>query len=227
VRDAFHEELAAITDSLVEMTNLVASAMARATTALLDADLQLAESVITADETVDLLYHEIEERTFDLMVRQQPVAGDLRLVVTSLRMVSDLERMGDLALHVAKVARRRYPASAVPPVLRSTMLEMGQVAQRIVTKAGSVIASRDVNTAIQLERDDDVMDALHRQLFTALLDEHWEYGIEAAIDITLCGRYYERYADHAVSVAHRVIYLVTGEKPNMPPAPSATAPAAT
>ena len=127
MREAFHEELAAITDSLVEMTNLVASAMSRATTALLDADLQLAESVITADETVDLLYHEIEERTFDLIARQQPVASDLRLAVTSLRMVSDLERMGDLALHVAKVARRRYPASAVPPELRATLLEMGQV----------------------------------------------------------------------------------------------------
>jgi phosphate transport system protein len=211
VRDAFHEELAAITDSLVEMTNLVASAMARATTALLDADLQLAESVITADETVDLLYHEIEERTFDLMVRQQPVAGDLRLVVTSLRMVSDLERMGDLALHVAKVARRRYPASAVPPVLRATMLEMGQVAQRIVAKAGSVIAGRDLALAKELESDDDVMDGLHRKVFHVLLETDWQHGMEAAIDITLCGRYYERYADHAVSVAQRVVFLVTGE----------------
>ena len=210
MRQAFHEELSALTDSLVEMTNLVASAMSRATTALLDADLRLAESVISADETVDLLRHEVEERAFDVMARQAPVAGDLRLIVTSLRIVSDLERMGDLALHVAQVARRRYPASAVPPELRGTILEMGQVAQRIVAKAGSVIASRDVAMARELERDDDVMDSLHRQLFTVLLDEHWSHGMEAAIDITLCGRYYERYADHAVSVAHRVVYLVTG-----------------
>lgn len=210
MRQAFHEELSALTDSLVEMTNLVASAMSRATTALLDADLRLAESVISGDETVDLLRHEVEERAFDVMARQAPVAGDLRVIVTSLRIVSDLERMGDLALHVAQVARRRYPASAVPPELRGTILEMGQVAQRIVAKAGSVIASRDVAMARELERDDDVMDSLHRQLFTVLLDEHWSHGMEAAIDITLCGRYYERYADHAVSVAHRVVYLVTG-----------------
>lgn len=212
MREAFHEELDSINESLVEMTNLVASAMARATTALLDADLQLAESVITADETVDLLRGEIEERAFDVMARQQPVARDLRLMVTSLRIVADLERMGDLALHVAKVARRRYPASAIPPELRSTILEMGQVAQRIVAKAGSVIASRDLELAGELERDDDMMDALHRRLFHVLLETTWTHGMEAAIDITLCGRYYERYADHAVSVARRVIYLVTGER---------------
>ncbi len=212
MRDAFHEELDNITESLVEMTNLVASAMARGTTALLDADLQLAESVITADETVDLLRGEIEERAFDVMARQQPVAGDLRMMVTTLRMVADLERMGDLALHVAKVARRRYPNSAVPPELRSTILEMGQVAQRIVAKAGSVIAGRDLDLAKELESDDDAMDALHRRVFHVLLETEWTHGMEAAIDITLCGRYYERYADHAVSVAHRVIYLVTGER---------------
>ena len=213
MRDAFQDELESINESLVEMTGLVASAMARATTALLDADLQLAEGVISGDETVDLLRREIEERAFDVMARQQPVASDLRMMVTTLRMVADLERMGDLALHVAKVARRRYPGRAVPPELRSTMLEMGQVAQRIVAKAGSVIAGRDAELAKELEADDDMMDTLHRRLFHVLLERPWSHGMEAAIDITLCGRYYERYADHAVSVAHRVIYLVTGEHP--------------
>jgi phosphate transport system protein len=212
VRDQYHEELDSISDSLVEMTNLVGSAMSRATTALLDADLGLAEAVIEADETVDALYRDIEQRAFDLMARQQPVAGDLRILVTSLRMVADLERMGDLALHVAKIARLRYPSSAVPPELRSTMLEMGQTAQRIVAKAGSVIASQDIEQAAELEADDDVMDRLHKQLFRVLLDDDWAHGVEPAIDITLAGRYYERFADHAVSVARRVIYLVTGER---------------
>jgi phosphate transport system protein len=212
VRDQYHEELDSISDSLVEMTNLVGSAMSRATTALLDADLGLAEAVIEADETVDALYRDIEQRAFDLMARQQPVAGDLRILVTSLRMVADLERMGDLALHVAKIARLRYPSSAVPPELRSTMLEMGHTAQRIVSKAGSVIASQDIEQAAELEADDDVMDRLHKQLFRVLLDDHWAHGVEPAIDITLAGRYYERFADHAVSVARRVIYLVTGER---------------
>ncbi len=212
MRDAYHDELDTISASLVEMANLAGSAMSRATTSLLDADLALAEMVITADEQIDELYRATEERAFELMARQQPVASDLRIVVTSLRMVADLERMGDLALHVAKIARRRYPSSAVPPELRSTVLEMGHAAEEIVAKAGSVIAGRDLEMAAQLERDDDVMDGLHRQLFEALLAAEWPHGIEAAIDITLAGRYYERFADHAVSVARRVVYLVTGER---------------
>jgi phosphate transport system protein len=213
MRDTFHDELDQIGTSLVEMTRLVGSAMNRATTALLDADLTLAETVISGDEVVDALYHDTEDRAFDLLARQQPVASDLRVVVTGLRMVADLERMGDLALHVAKIARRRYPASAVPPELRSVILEMGQVAHRIVTKAGSVIAGQDAELAAELERDDDAMDALHRALFTTVLSDDWSHGMEAAIDITLLGRFYERFADHAVSVARRVVYLVTGEMP--------------
>ena len=211
MREQYHEALDTISDRLVEMTRLVGSAMGRSTAALLDADLALAESVIAADDDVDNLQHELEDLALELLARQQPVATDLRTIVTSLRMSADLERMGDLALHVAKVARRRYPTSAVPPELRATLLEMGQVAERIVAKAGSVIASQDVNSALELEKDDDEMDRLHRELFQYLLGADWKYGIEAAVDITLCGRYYERYADHAVSVAKRVIFLVTGE----------------
>jgi phosphate transport system protein len=213
MRDTFHDELDQIGAALVEMTNLVGSAMSRATTALLDADLSLAESVISADQTIDDLYRQTEERAFDLLARQQPVAGDLRIIITGLRMVGDLERMGDLAEHIAKIARRRYPASAVPPELRAVLLEMGQIAQRIVAKAGSVIAGQDAELAAELEHDDDAMDALHRRLFKIILDDDWQHGVEAAIDITLLGRFYERFADHAVSVARRVVYLVTGEMP--------------
>ena len=212
MRDAYHDELDAITASLVEMSRMAGSAMSKATTALLDADLALAEMVITADEQIDALYHQTEERAFDVMARQQPVASDLRMLVTTLRMVADLERMGDLALNIARIARRRYPSSAVPPELRETVLRMGHAAEEIVAKAGTVIARRDVDMAAQLEQDDDVMDGLHRRLFEVILADDWPGGIEAAIDITLAGRYYERFADHAVSVARRVVYLVTGER---------------
>ena len=212
MRDNYHDELDSISTSLVEMTNLVGSAMSRATTALLDADLTLAEMVIGGDELVDAFYRGIEAKAFDLLARQQPVASDLRIIVTSLRMVGDLERMGDNAVHVAKIARRRYPSSAVPPGLRAIVLQMGHAAEEIVIKAGSVIAKRDIVMAAQLEKDDDVMDELHRQLFTEILDDSWADGVEPAIDITLAGRYYERFADHAVSVARRVVYLVTGER---------------
>ncbi len=212
MREQFQGELRGLSDLMVEMTRLVGSAIARATTALLDGDLTLAETVIAADEQVDGLQRELEERSLALLALQQPVATDLRVIVAGLRMSADLERMGDLARHIAKLARMRYPNSAIPPELRAIVLQMGQVAERIVAKTGSVIASRDLTVAVELETDDDAMDALHRDLFAVILDDGWARGIETAVDATLCGRYYERFADHAVSVARRVVFLVTGER---------------
>lgn len=213
MRDAYHDELDGLSDKLVEMTRLVRSAMSRATTALLDADLRLAEEVIGGDEQVNKADVEIEEIVFDLLARQQPVAGDLRILITALRMSGDLERMGDLAVHLAKTARRRHPEPAVPPQLQAIVLEMGQVAERMVAKAGSVIASQDVEMGLELDADDDAMDRLHRKLFDRLLGQRWTHGVESAVDITLAGRYFERFADHAVHVAENVVYLVTGQRP--------------
>lgn len=211
MRDAYHEDLDAIGVALVRLTGLVEQAITGATRALMDADLDAAETVISGDQQVDRLYHWVEERSLDLLARQQPVAGDLRTLVGGLRMVSDLERIGDYAVHIAKVARRRYPAGAVPPELRDIVTEMGGTAASIVAKAGVVIADRDVAAAQEMESDDDVMDALQRRLFQVLLGGGWPHGMESAIDVTLTGRYYERLADHAVSVARQVVYLVTGE----------------
>jgi phosphate transport system protein len=210
MRDAFHDDLDAISLSLVEMSQLANTAMVRATKAILEADLAIAEEVISEDERIDNLHHDLDARTLTLLARQQPVAGDLRTIVTSIRMSSDIERMGDLAHHVAKLARMRYPACAIPPELVFIIQEMGEVAQRIMTKTTGVITSRDTLAAVELEKDDDAMDKLHRKLFEILLDNNWSHGIETAIDMTLVGRYYERYADHAVSVARRVYFLVTG-----------------
>jgi len=211
MRDAFHDDLDSIGTTLVEMAQLVGNAMERATTALLTADLKLAEEVIAEDSRIDSMQHDLDARTLNLLARQQPVAGDLRTLVTSLRMSADLERMGDLAHHIAKVARMRFPATAVPPELVLTIQEMGDVARKIITKAAHVIENHDLEAAVQLEKDDDEMDKLHRKLFLTLLDDAWPHGIETAIDMTLLGRYYERCADHAVSVCRRVYFLVTGE----------------
>lgn len=211
MRDAFHDDLDSIGVVLVDMSHRVSRAMELATTALLTADLQLAEQVISEDVQIDNIQHDLDAKALSLLARQQPVAGDLRTIVTSLRMSADIERMGDLAHHIAKIARMRYPSVAVPLELSFTIQEMGDVAKRIITKATSIIENRDTEGALQLEKDDDEMDKLHRKLFLALLDDSWSHGIETAIDITLLGRYYERYADHAVSVARRVYFLVTGE----------------
>jgi phosphate transport system protein len=211
MRKAYHEELDSIGDGLVTMANLVGSAIGLATTALLDADLQLAESVISTEEKVEVLQRDLENRAIAVLARQQPVATDLRVVVTSLRMSADLERCGVLAQHVAKLAGMRYPQRAVPRDLRRTILEMGQLAQRLMAQAAEVVITQDVDAALQLEKDDDRMDELHRMLFQHLMDDRWQHGVETAVDVTLVGRYYERFADHAVSVAQRVVYLVTGE----------------
>jgi phosphate transport system protein len=211
MRDVYHEELDSIGRTLVEMTGLVGVAMSRATAALLEADLHLAESVISADDVVDALQHALDARALDLLARQQPVAGDLRTIMTSLRMSADLERMGDLARHVAKIARLRYPESAIPEALRGEIADMGRIAGELATKTGEIIEGRDADTAREMPEDDDAMDALHRKLFGALLDSSSQYSVETAIDVTLIGRYYERFADHAVSVAKRLVFLVTGE----------------
>ncbi len=211
MRTAFHEELTFISDQLVEMTRLTASALNRATQALMDADLELAESVITADEHIDAIRRDLDNRAVDTLARQQPVATDLRILVTSMRMSSDLERMGDLARHVAKVTRLRYPESAIPASLRATFSQMAHIAEQMVIKTGSIIANQDLAGAAHLKDDDDQMDQLHREVFRILLAPDWASGTEAAVDATLLSRYYERFGDHAVSVAHRVVYLVTGE----------------
>jgi phosphate transport system protein len=211
MRESYFEELEDIRHCLVELANTVGSQMSTATTALLDADVALADLVIAGDEQIDATRESIDQRCFTLLARQQPVATDLRTIVVATRIASDLERMGDLAEHIAKVARMRFPDHAVPQEVRPAFLEAGHVAEMLVAKAGTVIATRNVDAARELETDDDAMDRIHRGLFRQVLSDDWPYGIEAAIDITLLGRYYERFADHAVSVARRVRYLVTGE----------------
>ena len=196
------------------MAGLVKVAMNDATSALLTVDLNNAEKVIAADDVIDEIQHELDARTINLMARQQPVASDLRTLVTSLRLSADLERMGDLAHHVAKQARMRYPNSAVPAELVPTITAMGLVADKIVDKLSSVMEHRDTVRALEIETDDDEMDKLHRELIEILLDDKWPHGIETAIDMTLLGRYYERFADHAVSISRRVYFLVTGEYSN-------------
>jgi phosphate transport system protein len=211
LRSAFQDELDGVTNTLVDLSKLVSDAISKATHALLNADIKEAEAVIAADDRVDEIQHELDSRIIDIIARQQPVASDLRALVTALRMSADLERMGDMAHHVAKISRLRHPAHAVPSELRSTVEDMGKVARLISDKVGTIINSKDIDRALEVERDDDEMDKLHRKLFTTLLDPNWTHGIESAIDITLIGRYYERYADHAVSVSRRVYFQVTGK----------------
>ena len=211
IRSVFQDELDGVSQSLVDLTDMVAVSIAKATESILNCDLKLAEEVIASDDTIDEFQHALDARIIDIIARQQPVASDLRALVTALRMSADLERMGDMSHHVAKITRLRHPDAAIPAELIASFKQMGEAAEKIACKTGSVIASRDTEVALQVEKDDDEMDKLHRQLIGTLVDPNWKHGVESAIDLTLLGRYYERYADHAVSVSRRVYYLVTGK----------------
>lgn len=210
IRSVFQEELDGVSQSLVDLSNMVSDSIHKATQALIEADLKVAEDVISNDEKIDLYQHDLDTRIIDIIARQQPVASDLRALVTALRMSADLERMGDLSHHVAKVTRLRHPENVLPPELKDLVNHIGSVAENISRKIPTVIETRDTELALQLERDDDEMDKLHRQLIGSMSNNTWAHGVESAIDVTLLGRYYERFADHAVSVSRRVYFLVTG-----------------
>jgi phosphate transport system protein len=214
IRSLFQEELDGVSQSLVDLSNMVSDSIHKATKALIEADLKIAEEVISHDEKIDLYQHDLDTRIIDIIARQQPVASDLRALVTALRMSADLERMGDLSHHVAKVARLRHPEKVLPPELNDLVNHIGSVAENISRKIPTVIETRDTELALQVERDDDEMDKLHRQLIGSMSNNTWTHGVESAIDITLLGRYYERFADHAVSVSRRVYFLVTGNFAN-------------
>ena len=211
MRNVYAEQLLSIDEGLVDMARHVQQAVNRATHSLLTADPHVADQVIAGDAQIDLFRDRIEDRVFEVLALQQPVAGDLRMLMSSVRMVADLERMGDLAVHVAKVARMRIPEVAVPDQLLPTVRRMAEVAGQMLGRLPAIISERDLDAVAQLERDDEEMDQLRRQSFRVLLGDTWCHGVEPAIDIALVGRYYERIADHAVTLSRRVVYSVTGE----------------
>jgi phosphate transport system protein len=211
MREEFQADLNEVSRLLVTMAEAVRAAMRKATAALLTADLKAAESVMERDAEVDAIYAQVEAKVADTIARQAPVASDLRMVITALHISADLERMGDLAEHVAKTAQRRHPSPAVPSELRPVFKGMAEVADQMAERITTLIGKPNAEQAAQLENADDAMDDLERQLFQVLLHDDWPYGAETAIDGALLGRFYERYADHAVNVGEQLVYLITGE----------------
>ncbi len=213
MRDSYHEALDAVVNDLVQLTGLVETALQEATIALLEANLDKAEEVISADSRIDAMHDDIESRCFSLLARQAPVAGELRTVVAAMRMVADLARMGDLSAHIAKIARLRFPEHAVPDGLVPNFTLMARVAEEMVATAARSLGERNAHDAGKLAESDEEMDELRKSQFRVLMSKDWPYSVEAAVDVALLGRYYERIADHAVLMAGRVIYVVTGLLP--------------
>ena len=210
MRSAYGAQLAVLTDQLADMCQMVGTAMERSTLALLDADLPAAEHVIGEHQNILLASAGVEETGLALLTRQSPLARDLRAIVGSIQIVADIERMGALALHIAEIARRRHPHSALPQEVEGYFAEMGRIALDLAANTHQVIVSCDLGRARYIREADDAMDDLHRHLFTVLMDREWRHGTAAAVDVTLLGRYYERFADHAVEISRRIIFAATG-----------------
>jgi phosphate transport system protein len=213
MRTAYHEQLAALGTQMGEMCGLAANAMEHATHALLERDLSVAEQVIADQEHLNAMSRRAEENALKLLALQQPVASDLRMIVGSIHIGADIERMGALAVHVANIARLRHPDCALPDEVRASFAEMGQRAVQLARTAQDVLRSRDPHTASSLRDQDDAVDAEHRHLFTLLIDHKWQDGVCSAVDVALLGRFYERFADHAVEIGRRVVFEATGGLP--------------
>lgn len=211
MREVFHEELGQVSRELSTMTDLSAAALRGASVALLDADMCRVHEVYRGEDAMRCLQEDFESRVVDLLARQAPVAGDLRLLVSELRISSDLERMAGLAVHLARIAERRHPGSAVPEELSSLITRMAASAAELADAASHLVTGRSFETASALEARDDTVDRLHVELLRALLDPANGYRTQTVIDLTLAGRYYERFADHAVSIARRLDFAFTGE----------------
>jgi len=213
MQEQYQDQFKHVSEDLTEMSRLVEAAMSKATKSLLDANLALADEVIAGDDAIDELANKVENETMAILARYQTFAGDLRLLGGALKISGTLERMGDLASHVAKQAKLRHPNVSVPREFLETFSKMGDLANEVIRRSTKAIADGDIKQAADIARAESQMDALHRELFTKVLSKDWSHGVEAAIDITLLGRYYERFADHGEALARRVAYILTGEMP--------------
>lgn len=211
MREVFQQELREVQDRLVEISGLVAVSIENATSAFNESDVALAETVIEDDTKIDALALELDELAIQILARQQPVARDLRIVVSALRISASLERMGDMAEHIAQLARYRFPEKVVPKSLRPTFVEMGRLDVEIARKLTDLLKSEDLSIAEYIRNEDDKVDDLHVSVFDKVLGEKWKGEAADTVDATLASRYHERFADHAVSIAKKVQYLATGD----------------
>ena len=211
MREVFHQSLEDVQSRLVEIADLVAVAIDRATRAFGSSDVSLAEEVIEADAIIDEKAVALDELAIEILARQQPVARDLRIVVTALRVSASLERMGDMAEHIAQLARSRFPERAIPKGLKSTFTRMGELDVEVARRLAELLRTQDLRLADEIRDVDDDIDELHVSVFEKVLGDSWKGEATATVDATLASRYHERFADHAVSVAKKVVYLATGD----------------
>ena len=211
MRKVFQAELHQVRDELTEIATLVTEAIEKSVQAFQGADVELAQDVIAADARIDFLQNDLDERAIDILALQGPVASDLRMIVGSLRMSASLERMGDLARHIAQLARLRYPAVVIPEPMKSTFEELAELDIQIAGKLAKLLETRELSLVPEIQAANTRINGLHRGVFGAIASPSWKESPASTVDVTLASRYFERFGDHGVSVARKVAYLVTGQ----------------
>jgi len=210
MREVFQQELREVQGRLVQIAELVEGAIRQATVAFGTSDVALAEQVIDGADEVDQLATELDELTIDILARQQPVASDLRLMVGALRMSSSLERMADLAQHIAQLARYRYPESAIPQGLRKTFAKMGEIDIEMAEKLVALLSTQEPSLIGEIRDLDDALDELHAKVFEKVLSDKIGADATGVVDATLASRYHERFGDHAVHITKQMNFFLSG-----------------
>ncbi|MBS1672659.1 MAG: phosphate signaling complex protein PhoU [Actinobacteria bacterium] len=211
MRELFHQSLEELQRQLVEIADLVSVSIEKATRSFATSDVSLAEEVIADDAHIDELTVALDEQAIQILAREQPVARDLRIVITALRVSASLERMGDMSEHIAQLARLRFPERAIPKGLKGTFTKMGERDVTIARTLADLLRTQDLRFADEIRNLDDDVDELHASVFAKVLSDNWKGEAGATVDATLASRYHERFADHAVAVAKKVVYLATGD----------------
>lgn len=212
MRTVYREQMDNLAHGLIVMCDHVHGMHRSACKALFDADLEAAESVLTSLDKLDEYRVVAEDLAFELLAREAPVARDLRQVVSGIYIVEDMARMGALSVHIANTARRRHPAKALPEQVVGFFREMADVSDKMTHATREVLIDYDVASALAINDEDDSIDDIHSHLFTLTTSDQWQHSPAETVDVTLLSRYFERYADHSVAVAARIVYLATGYK---------------
>ena len=211
MREVFQNELREVQDRLVEIAKDVTNVMKSASSAFINSDVTLADQAIASADAISDKALTLDELVIRILARQAPVARDLRILVSALRMSASLERMGALASHIAQIARFRFPGSAVPAVLLPVFEEMGKLDVELAKKITKLLANPDVDVARAIQAEDERVDELHRGVFETVLADSWKENAMFTVDVTLASRYHERFADHVVDISSKVSYLTTGD----------------
>lgn len=213
MRIVFQQELAQLQESLTSIAELVEKSIIDATTAFRTSDVELAEAVIERGSEIERECTNLDDKAVELLVTQAPVASDLRLIVTGLRISSSLSRMSDLAQHIANLARTRYPERAIPKGLKNIFVEMGQRDNEIAAKLVEMITTHEPSLYEEIEVIDDFIDELHVRVFEKVLSDRFSEDSASVVDATLASRYHERFGDHAVTIARQIYEMSSPVNP--------------